>query len=170
MIEKMLEEMVKVLHKAEKYLMRLVALCFVAVVVAQGLMTNDSTRFYMSWSERMEGQNMPAPVVADKGDLSAGINADIKSPQTLLTIKLSNHQSASQAKIMINGQSRYNFSKQQVTLRVNAGDTVEIDTRDCLVPLDFIIASGSDNLAYPSRGQTFSGDQSIVMIGKVIVK
>jgi len=170
MIEKMLEEMVFVFHKAEKYLMRLVVLCFVAVIVAQGLMTDDTTRFYMSWSERMEGQNLPAPVVAEKGDSLPGINVDIKSPQALLTIKLSNYPSASQAKIMINGQSRYSFSKQQVTLRVDAGDTVEIDTRDCRLPLEFRIDSGSDNLAYPSRGQIFSGNQSIVMIGKIIVK
>lgn len=158
------------LHKVEKYLMRIVALCFVAVVVAQGLMTNDATRFYMSWSERMEGQNLPAPVIADKEDLTTASNAEVKSPQALLTIKLNNSKSEASAIIMINGQNRYNFSQAQVTLRVNAGDTVEIDTRDCGVPLEFTVASGSDNLAYPNRGQVFNGNQSIVMIGKIIVK
>jgi len=170
MIEKMLEEMVFVLHKTEKFLMRLVILCLVAVVVAQGLMTDNSTRFYMSWSERMEGQDLPAPVVAENDLYVTAIDEGITSPQALLIIKLKQYQSAPKAKIMINGQSRYSFTRQQITIRVNAGDTVEIDTRDCSMPLEFIIDSGSDNLAYPNRGQVLSGNQSIVMIGKIIVK
>ena len=170
MIEKMLEEMVFVLHKTEKYLMRLVILCLVAVVVAQGLMTDDITRFYMSWSERMEGQNLPTPVVAENELYLTTIEEDITSPQVLLTIKLNQYQSAPQAKILINGQSRYGFSRQKITFRVSAGDTVEIDTRDCSMPLAFTIDSGSDNLAYPNRGQVLSCNQSIVMVGKIIVK
>ena len=170
MIEKMLEEMVFVLHKTEKYLMRLVILCLVAVVVAQGLMTDDITRFYMSWSERLEGQNLPTPVVAENDLYLTTIEEDITSPQVLLTIKLNQYQSAPQAIILINGQSRYGFSRQKITFRVNAGDTVEIDTRDCPMPLEFTIDSGSNNLAYPNRGQVFSGNQSIVMVGKIIVK
>jgi hypothetical protein len=170
MIEKMLEEMVFVLHKTEKYLMRLVILCLVAVVVAQGLMTDDTTRFYMSWSERLEGQNLPAPVVAEPDLYLNAMEEEVTSPQVLLTIKLNQYQSAPRAKILINGQSRYSFSRQTVTFRVNAGDTVEIDTRDCSQPLDFVIDSGSDNLAYPNQGQVLYSNQSIVMVGKIIVK
>jgi hypothetical protein len=170
MIEKMLEEMVKLLRKAERLLMRLVVLCLVVVVVAQGLMTDDTTRFYMSWSERMEGQNLPSPVVANHDLYLTTIEEDFSSPQTLLTIKLNQNQPAPAAKILINGQSRYHFSRTQVTLRVNAGDTVEIDTRDCHLPLEFKIDSASKNLAYPNPGQVFSGNQSIVMIGRIIVK
>ncbi len=158
------------LRKAEKYLMRLVVLCLVAVVVAQGLMTDDTTRFYMSWSERMEGQNLPAPVVANHDLYVTTIEEDFSSPQVLLTIKLNQNQPAPGAKILINGQSRYNFSRPQVTLRLNAGDTIEIDTRDCHLPLEFVIDAASKNLAYPNPGQAFSGNQSIVMIGKIIVK
>lgn len=158
------------LHRVEKYLMRLVVVSLVMVVVAQGLMTDDSTRFYMSWSERMEGQNLPTPVVVPDDKLSPSTNADIKSPEALLTIELSQYTSAPQAKILINGQSRYSFSRQQVLIRVKAGDTVEIDASNCRVPLDFKIVSGSANLAYPNQGQVFSGNQSMVMIGKIIVK
>ncbi|HPT68533.1 MAG TPA: hypothetical protein PKW50_00195, partial [Syntrophomonas sp.] len=85
------------LHKTEKYLMRLVILCLVAVVVAQGLMTDDITRFYMSWSERMEGQNLPTPVVGENELYLTTIEEDITSPQVLLTIKLNQYQSAPQA-------------------------------------------------------------------------
>ena len=158
------------LHRVERYLMRLVIVSLIMVVVAQGLMTDDSMRFYMSWSERMEGQNLPAPVIAANEKSSPAANTDIKLPEVLLTIELSQQPSAPQAKILINGQARYRFSRQQVSMRVKAGDTVEIDTSDCQVPLDFRIASGSSNLAYPNRGQVFSSNQSIVMIGKIIVK
>mgnify|MGYP007050444076 CR=1 FL=1 len=158
------------LHKAETLLMRLVVLCLVAVVVAQGLMTDDATRFYMSWSERMEGQELPAPVVANQDLYLTTIEDDLSAAQTLLTIKLVQAQSAPAAKVLINGKSLYHFSRSQVTLRVNGGDTVEIDTRNCSQPLTFAIDTAAGNLAYPKPGQVFSGNQSIVMIGKIIVK
>jgi hypothetical protein len=158
------------LRRGEKYLMRLVMVSLILVVVAQGLMTDDSTRFYMSWSERMEGQNLPTPVIVPDDKISSATNATIKSPEALLTIELSQYASAPQAKILINGQARYRFSRQQVLIRVKAGDTVEIDTSDCPLPLNFKITSGSSKLAYPKQGQVFSGNQSIVMIGRIIVK
>lgn len=66
-------------------------------------MTDDTTRFYMSWGERLEGQNLPSPVVANNDLYITTIERDITSPQVLLTIKLNQYQSAPQAKILING-------------------------------------------------------------------
>lgn len=157
------------LNKMEKYLIRMVVLSLLLVVVAQGMMTADPIRFYMSWSERMEGQTLPAPVNASRTE-SAPPQSEIKSPQALLGIALVKYDSLPKAKILINGKERYTFSGSQVLIRVNAGDTVEIDASSYNFPIDFTITSGSANLSFPVKGEVFTANQSIVMIGKVIVK
>ncbi len=158
------------INKIERYLIRMAVLSLLLVVVAQGLMTADPIRFYMSWSERMEGQSLPAPVSAPKVD-SASPNMDnVKSPDAVLKISPNNHAALPEAVILINGKARYNFSRDQVTIRLNAGDTVEIDARKYNYPVEFTIASASANLAFPVKGEVFTANQSIVMIGKIIVK
>ena len=77
------EEMVLLLKRIEKYLIRMVVLSLLLVVVAQGLMTADPIRFYMSWSERMEGQTLPVPVNASRTE-STSDNSDIKSPRLIV--------------------------------------------------------------------------------------
>lgn len=147
----------------------MVVLSLLLVVVAQSLMTADTMRFYMSWSERMEGQTLPTPVNAPRTE-STPSKSEIKSPQTLIGITAAKYDSLPKAKILVNGQERYTFSRSQVLMRVNAGDTVEIDASSYNFPIDFTITSGSANLGFPVKGEVFTGNQSIVMIGKVIVK
>lgn len=163
------EEMVLLLKRIEKYLIRMVVLSLLLVVVAQGLMTADPIRFYMSWSERMEGQTLPVPVNASRTE-STSDNSDIKSPRALIGIALVKYDSLPKAQILINGKECCTFSKNQVLIRVNAGDTVEVDASSYNFPIDFTITSGSDNLSFPVKGEVYTANQSIVMIGKVIVK
>ena len=46
----------KFFDRVERTLIRVIVIALVALVVVQGIMTNDQLRFYLSWSERMEGQ------------------------------------------------------------------------------------------------------------------
>lgn len=158
------------LNRMEKHLIRMVVLSLVLVVVTQGLMTAEPMRFYMSWSERMEGQILPAPVNAPVAESPPATNAKVASPDALVTISVGNDVSLPKAKILVNGKERYTFSRSQVLMRLNAGDTIEIDARSYNLPIDFTIVAGSANLNFPVKEQVFTANQSIVMIGKVIVK
>jgi len=139
------------------------------MVLVQGLMTADPIRFYLSWGERMEGENIQLPVNTTQGDSTAAVE-ETKSPQTRLTIGIDKYSSLPRARILINGQEKYNFSDKKITIEINAGDTIEIDSTAYNFPIDYKIISVSSNLAHPEQGQTYTANQTILMVGKIIVK
>jgi hypothetical protein len=155
-------------NRVEKGLIRFAVLSLLVMVLVQGLMTADPIRFYLSWGERMEGQTVSFPV-ASPGEDPPPVG-EMKSPQTRLTIAVDKFSSLPKAKVLINGKEKYKFTEKQVTVEIYAGDTIEIDSSAYNFPIDYKIASISPNLAFPSRGQTFTANQTIVMLGKVIVK
>ena len=156
------------INRVEKALIRVTVLSLILMVVVQGLMTADPIRFYLSWGERMEGQAVGLPVAAPQENSAPSV--EVKSPQAQLTISIEKFSSLPKAKILINGREKYNFTEKQVTIAVNAGDTIEIDSSAYNFTIDYKITAISSNLAVPSRGQIFTVNQTIVMIGTVIVK
>lgn len=157
------------INRVEKGLVRFVLVSLLIMVLVQGLMTADPIRFYLSWGERMEGQNIQFPVNTNQEASTAPVN-EIKSPQARLAIGVDKYSSLPRAKILVNGQEKYTFTDKKVTVEINAGDTLEIDSSAYNFPIDFKVTAVSSNLAFPEQGQTYTANQTIVMVGKVIVK
>jgi hypothetical protein len=153
----------------EKGLIRFAIFSLLVMVVVQGFMTADPIRLYLSWGERMEGQKLDFPVTYQQQAV-APIVGEAQSPQTMLTIAVDKYSSLPRAKILINGLEKYNFSEKQVKIDIRAGDTVEIDSTAYNYPIDYKIVSVSSNLAFPDTKQTYTANQTIVMVGKIIVK
>ncbi|MDD3364767.1 MAG: hypothetical protein PHZ03_07295 [Syntrophomonas sp.] len=158
------------INRVEKSLIRFAIFSLLLMVAIQGLMTADPIRFYLSWGERMEGQNLEFPVSYPQQKNTALVVEEAKSPQTMLTIGVDKYSSLPRAKILINGREKFNFTEKQVKIDIMAGDTVEIDSTAYNFPIDYKIVSVSSNLAFPSSNQTYTANQTIVMVGKVIVK
>ncbi len=156
-------------NRVEKGLIRLVVFSLLLMVLVQGLMTADPIRFYLSWGERMEGQNFSYPVNSPLEEPAPVLN-EIKSPQARLSISINQFSSLPKAKILINGKEKYNFTEKKIAIEINAGDTIEIDSSAYNFLIDYKIEDISSNLIYPSKGQIFTANQTIVMLGKVIVK
>lgn len=154
------------IDKVERYLIRFIVLGVVAMVVVQGVMTNDSMRFYLSWAERMEGQEV------DLADAQAIDTSDqtTTSPNALITISIKDYSALPKAAVLVNGKKSASFNTNQVQLRVRAEDTLEIDSTAYNFPVEYSITDQSANLSFPRQGQAFTGNQSIVMMGKIIVK
>jgi len=159
----------KFINRVEKGLIRFVVLSLLLMVLIQGLMTADPIRFYLSWGERMEGQSIGLPVSLPQEETSPAVG-EIKSPQARLAISIDKFSSLPRAKILVNGQEKYNFTERKVAVEISAGDTVEIDSTAYNFPIDYKVDAVSSNLAYPGKGQMFTANQTIVMVGKVIVK
>ncbi|MFA7076815.1 MAG: hypothetical protein WC147_00160 [Syntrophomonas sp.] len=157
------------MNRVEKGLIRLIVLTIMVMVAVQGLMTVDPIRFYLSWGERMEGQTIQMPVTSTRENAAPGAE-DAISPQARVIIEVGKFSSLPRAKILINGQEKYNFSAKRVTIEIDAGDTVEIDSTAYNFPIEYEIAAVSSNLAYPKSEQTFTANQTVVMVGKIIVK
>lgn len=154
----------------EKYLIRLAVLGVLVLVIVQGLMTADPIRFYLSWGERLEGQTITYPVSADKERNDSQTLNQIESPYTMFAISVDKYSSLPRARILVNGQEKYDLSENPAKITVRAGDTVEIDSSFYNFPIDFKVNDTAANLAYPGSGQLFTADQGVVMLGKVIVK
>ncbi|MEN6327213.1 MAG: hypothetical protein ABFD18_13565 [Syntrophomonas sp.] len=161
--------MPKFFEKVEKYLIRSIVLGFVLMIIVQGLMTQEPWRMYLSWNERMEGQNieMPASTAYEKSKVS---QANVQSPQAMLTISLQQFSSLPKASILVNGNVAGHFNEKEIKLQIDGGDVLEIDSTLYNFPVNYHIESVSENMAFPKRGADYTANQSIVMIGKVIVK
>lgn len=165
--------MPKFFEKVEKYLIRSIVLGLVLMVIVQGLMTQEPWRMYLSWNERMEGQNieMPASTAPEKSKLSPeNRQAGMQSPQAMLTISLQKFSSLPKTSILVNGKTAGCFNEKEIKLQVNGGDVLEIDSTFYNFPVNFHIDSVSENMAFPKKDADYTANQSIVMIGKVIVK
>ncbi|MDD3880343.1 MAG: hypothetical protein PHP26_10230 [Syntrophomonas sp.] len=167
--------MKRFVEKVEKFLIRTIILTVLIIVVVQGAMTKDSWRFYLSLGERLEGQTIEFPVnnfpVVDSRKNSANLHSQpLQSPHAEITLQVEKFSSLPRAIIMVNGEERAKFVNGEVALELNAGDVVEIDASYYNFPLSFIVKDCSPNLAHPEKGKTFTSNQSIAMIGKIIVK
>lgn len=159
----------KIFEKVEQSLIRLIVIGLIAVVVVQGVMTNDQVRFYLSWAERMEGQalNLAEEGIAVPPEYASSA---VTSPQALLTLGIKEFSSLPKAVVLVNGKETDYFKDAQVELRINAQDVVEIDSTAYNFPVEYIVLNRSPNLSYPRQGQVFNANQSLVMVGKIIVK
>ncbi|HNX28612.1 MAG TPA: hypothetical protein PKN87_04275 [Syntrophomonadaceae bacterium] len=161
--------MKKLLDKIEKIIIRVIVLGIVVLVVVQGVMVHEPARLYLSWAERMEGQILEYPVAGNQED-AENEPAAVKSPQAVLKLTISQFSSLPRAKILINGQEQAAFDNREMEIPLMAGDIIEIDCTGYDFPVEFVIEATSENMAWPQQGKTYTANQSIVMIGKVIVK
>jgi hypothetical protein len=157
-----------IINRVEKGLIRIVTITLLALVVIQGLMTSDPIRFYLSWGERMEGQTIEIPAVTPIEEKRP--EATVESPQATVTISIEKFSSLPKAKLLVNGKEQGKFTQREVRLVLQAGDTLEIDSGAYNFPINFVITDVSANTEFPSAGQTYTANQTIVMVGKIIVK
>ncbi|MGI5911492.1 MAG: hypothetical protein ACOX6E_02755 [Syntrophomonadaceae bacterium] len=162
----------KIINTVEKYLIRTIFFSLLVIVIVQGIMTNDSLRLYLSWSERMEGQVVEYPVNSASNnevkDKPATLEAT--SPETILILSIDDYSSLSRAIILVNGVKKGCFDKKEASLKLKAGDIVEIDATAYNFSVSFKVSDCSNNLAYPEKGTVYTSYQDIVKIGKIIVK
>lgn len=152
----------------EKYLIRLVVTGLVIMVTVQAVMTQDQYRIFLSWGEKLEGQAIKYPVNAVPETDSP--EPAVVSPEAVVVLALDKYSSLPKAVVMVNGQKKCTFSGSEVRLALKAGDVVEIDSRAYSFPVQFKVINLSANVAYPRQGQTWTVDQGLVMLGKIIVK
>lgn len=164
--------MKRIIDKVEKYLIRIIVLSLLVIVVVQGMMTHDPLRLYLSWSERMEGQVVEYPVAADTKTVNKDNRERLKatSPQTYLVMEIKDFSSLPRSIILVNGREKARFNNKEVKLLLKANDVVEIDSCAYNFPVNYYIKNSSDNLAFPKKETMYTANQSIAMIGKIIVK
>lgn len=161
--------MKKLADLIEKYLIRSIIFTLITLALVQGIMTKDPIRFYLSFSERLEGQTIEYPVNTIDSD-SEDLALPVENPYALVTITIDKYSSLPNSKVIVNGKEITTFTEKEIQLKIMAGDVVEIDSTAYNFPVDYKITKVSDNLSFPEQGNTYTANGSLVMIGKVIVK
>lgn len=169
--------MKKYIDLVEKYLIRIIVLFLMALVVVQGMMTRDDLRLYLSLGERLEGQYIGQPALNESQDPTPSARNDNldqnpvgESPRAQLTISIERFSALPRAVVLVNHHPYREFTEKEMLLELAAGDIVEIDTTFYSFPVSFVIKNTSSNVAYPEKNQVYQANQSIVMVGKIIVK
>lgn len=152
-------------EKWEKILFRSIILGLIALVVTQSLLTADPMRFYLSWSERLEGE----PIENWSGATARVTDEDAKLFATM-TIELKDFTSLAKAKLLINGEEVADFRKKQITVRVYPEDVIEIDGSFYNRHLNFEVIKISSNILQPLAHQKIQTNRNIAKIGKVKFK
>ncbi len=162
--------MKKFIEKVEKHLIRSIALVFIALIIVQGIMTHDNMRLYLSWGERLDGQAIDYSVNTAEQNNGAEEIENVNSPYAMLVLSLEKFSSLPRAVVLINGKEYTSFAKDEVQLKIMAGDVIEIDASAYNFPVVFNVEQVSDNLAFPVKDDSYVCNQDIVMIGKIVVK
>ena len=157
----------KFIGLVERYIIRIVVLSIIALVIVQGLLTHEPLRLYLSWSERLEGQIIEYPVAANLETEPS--NSPLLSEARIVLV-IDKYSALPQASVLVNGIKHAVFADNRIELDLSAGDVVEIDSTHYNLPIYYIIEYVSDNISFPAAGSVYTGNQSIVMLGKVTLK
>lgn len=155
----------KIIDEVLRFLSRVVVLGVVLLVVVQGMMTNDKARFYLSFDERIDGQKIKVPALADN-ELTVKHETSQSSLGTV-TLELADYSSLDKARVLVNGREKARFTYNQVTITVQPRDLVEIDTTSYNRPVMVKVTRSSDNIAFPHPGILLSSEQSITLLGEI---
>ncbi|MGE5415163.1 MAG: hypothetical protein ACM3UZ_00090 [Acidobacteriota bacterium] len=158
----------RIIDEVLRFLTRAVIVGAVLLVVVQGLMTNDKTRFYLSFEERIDGQQIKVPALAHSGSTIKQDKAKMRSGT--VTLELADYSALGKAIVLVNGQAQASFTDRKVILPVQPGDMIEIDTTSYNKPVTFKVTAVSNNIAFPHPGILLISDGAITLLGEIKVR
>ncbi|NPV26297.1 MAG: hypothetical protein HPY81_02325 [Firmicutes bacterium] len=164
--------------RIERFLLRFVIIGLVVLVVTQSLLTSDPLRFYLSFAERMEGRSLDldnAYVFKDVDDANQpgsemSLSGRPSVPTGTLTVSLLNYSSLQKAVLLRNGEPIGDFRDKHLTVRVHAGDVLEVDGSYYNYPLALEITAASENIVSPKVKQRIEVKHNVVKLGVVQLK
>lgn len=168
------------LNKLERYLVKFVIICIVALVSTQILMLHDGLRYLFSQIDHVEGQ--PLLVRQEDGGVTAWWYTAIESRLTAASL-LTNHRksksvilrmikpkASDKAWVTVNGEKVTDFQYGETSVTVYEGDYLEINCNGLHSPTQFVVKVPQHDLVTPSDGIILEGSASIITVGKVKFK
>ncbi len=141
--------------RLERILVRLVVISLVLLVTVQALLTEDDTRVFLSYTDRLEGVRW-APDESPQDD-----------PVPSLEIEVSNGPSAPWAKVLVDGKEVASFRKKIIRVPVQDGQLVEIDGTRWRRLTKFRVRWVHPNMVEPRVGTEVITQGTIQTVGRV---
>ncbi|MBO8168327.1 MAG: hypothetical protein H0Z35_03960 [Thermoanaerobacteraceae bacterium] len=151
------------MDRLEKYLIRVVVTGVILLVIVQAYIFQDSTRFYMSFSERL---NQEVAKFYRQYPRARPTSSEVTAFATV-TIRLVNFSTLQKARLLINDVEVTDFREKQVTVKVNPGDVISIDGSYYMHKLVFEVVGTSGNILYPQEGETIEVNGDVVSLRPV---
>lgn len=95
------------------------------------------------------------------------VMAPATDQRAVIILQLVNFSTLPKAKILVNGQYQGDFTHPYSTIAVSEGDTIEVDSTFYEHPITVKVLEGSKAVLSPSKGKEYSGQKTIITIGKV---
>ena len=142
--------------KIEKLFLVIFIICFLALLIAQALMTNLNIRSILTQEEKVEG------VFLGKSDqlFSKGI----------MTLDLVNCENADNVWVLVNGERTESFYKKQISISVRDSDLVEIDGTESDEPVKLKVDSCSKNVRLTIDNSVLEINKNIAVLARTKVK
>lgn len=159
----------------EKPLLYLAVSCGVLLFVAQILLYKDSTRQYLSWVDKLEGQTVLLDTPgAHTNPVTIVDNSPVAEPLQVIrehrtiTVKMLSPAKRDGVYLTVNGETAGDFKQGEVDLTVYEGDYLEIDASFLHEKGVFIVAGAG--LASPVDGIMLEGKETKIPVGQVKFK
>lgn len=161
--------------RVERFLMQLITLGLVALVLVQTLQINGQFRRWSSLVEALEGvpwtevtswYGVASPRSGSDLAEASAVPATGQAGQPAVTIALINRREATQARLLIDGQSAGDFGHGRLTAVVRSGQELVLDGSQVSDELQFRVV-GASGLASPALGSSFSTQGDRRSLGRV---
>lgn len=137
---------------AESILIRTLIIVLLLLLAGQSLVKSENTRSFFSYVYRLEGIDYGMPVIATSDDMGATFMRSGSDDVLTITVLLLSHSSLPDARLLIDGFTIADFTEPRVTVEVNPGNHVELDTRGIPQGLLFRVVDVAPGISAPREG------------------
>jgi len=149
-------QVLRIMKKLEKVLVRLAVLGALALVVVQLLVVRvtDPVDFYLAFAQKIEYTPLQQ-------------TEQTFEPNLVFTLEGGD---GSKLKLLVNDQETGSFSEGKLSLKVKAGDRLAVDARKAAKGLRLKVSGVGQELGYPKLNQVWPLQGSILDLGVVKLK
>lgn len=149
-------QLMRIMKKLEKVMVRFAVLGILALVVVQLVVVRatDPVDFYLTFAQKIESTPLQPTV-------------DTFQPNLVLTVQ---GGEGAKLKILVNDQEAGNLGQGQLSLRVKDGDRLAVDARNAPKGSRLKIMGIGQDLSYPKLNQVWPIQGSVLDLGQVKAK
>lgn len=165
----------QILAQGEKAWIYTTCIFLFLLIALQFLFIGDATRLYVSYVDRLEGENIELvmPLEAIKPSKEEGKSLVVArsfpfmKQKRIMKIRVVEPRASDAIRFIINGQPAGTFQTGELSVTVFDSDYAEIDATEVQETARYIVQVAEQDFIYPEDGMLFETEGTVVPIGKI---